>query len=77
MPDAGEVRRCDAGTTLGGPDGEPFPVERLDDFGGQDGLEPMGICIPEPYVAEYVPASVSGSFWSLPWGRVYRSSGES
>jgi hypothetical protein len=45
VPDAGEVRRRDAGAAVGGPDGVPFPVERLDDFGGQDGLEPLGIRI--------------------------------
>jgi len=36
---------------------QAFPVERLDDFGGQDGLELLGIGVFVPEVAEHIPAA--------------------
>ena len=35
---------------------KPFAIELLDDFGGQDGLEPRGIRILVPEVPEHVPS---------------------
>ncbi len=34
VPDAAEVHRRNAGSALGGPEGDAFPVKRLDDFSG-------------------------------------------
>jgi hypothetical protein len=35
VTDAREIRRGNSGAAVGGADGQEFPVERLDDFGGQ------------------------------------------
>jgi hypothetical protein len=43
IPHAREIRRGDAGESMRFPDAQAIPVEGLDDFGGQDRLEPLNI----------------------------------
>jgi hypothetical protein len=41
LPHAREIRRGDAGESMRFPDAQAIPVEGLDDFGGEDRLEPL------------------------------------
>jgi hypothetical protein len=49
-----EVGRCNACAAVRGADGQLFPIEHLDDFGGQDGLElfDIGVLMPEIAVCD-------------------------
>lgn len=57
IADAREVRRRNAGAAVRGAHSQVFPVERLDDFGGQDSLELFSIGVLMPEVAEHIAAS--------------------
>ena len=56
IADAGEVRRRDSRAVVRRAHGQVLPVERLNNFGGQDGLELFGIGVFMPEVAEHISA---------------------
>jgi hypothetical protein len=55
MADAREAGRRNTGSTVRSAHGRAFPVERLNDFGGQDGLELLCARLLVPEVAERMP----------------------
>src|SRR5208282_5185618 len=57
VADAREVGRRNACAPVRPPHGQVFPIERLNDFGGQDGLELLRVRVVVPEVAEYIAAS--------------------
>jgi len=66
VADAREVGRGDAGTAMRGADSQAFTVERLDDFGCQDGLELIGVRGLVTQITETFPlprATSSSSFF--------------
>jgi hypothetical protein len=52
-----EVGRRNARLAMRGAHSQVFPIKRLDDFGGQDGLELFGIGVLMPQIAERISAS--------------------
>jgi hypothetical protein len=56
VPDAREVGRGESGSRLRGPNGQLLPIERLDDFGRQNRLQLLDICILTTQIAENVTA---------------------
>ena len=59
ITNAREVGRRRARAAMRAAHAQAFPVERLDDFGGQDRLELFDIRILMPQIAEHVPAAAS------------------
>jgi len=57
IADAREVGRRNASTRLRGANSQLFPIERLDDFGREQGLELFGIGSVVPQIAEHIAAS--------------------
>ena len=57
VANAREVSRCDTRAGLRRAHGHPFPVKRLDDLGGQDGLELLRIRALVSKVPERIPAA--------------------
>src|ERR1700692_462499 len=57
VADAREVSRRNAGSAVRGADGQAFPIECLDNFGGENRLELFSIGVLTPEVAEHIPAT--------------------
>jgi hypothetical protein len=57
VANAREVGRRNAGSVMRSAHSQAFPIERLDDFGGQDRLELLGIRVLVPKAAEQIAAS--------------------
>jgi hypothetical protein len=57
IADARKVGGRDACSIMRGAHGEVFPVEDLDDFGGQDGLALLRVRVLVPEVAEHIATS--------------------
>jgi len=56
IADAREIGRRNAGSIVRGAQGKTIPIERLDDFGGEDGLEQLGIRVLVSEIPENIPA---------------------